>query len=431
MSLDELHPTDGGTDAAQEARPAGELAANEQAAAGPDDPATTRRGIVELHRDMWRIVRSAPSVFILVPAVAWLPIDWMLEFYVQSTEKTVWQQTLLSLRLQALGGLTVGILVRSIHLAALVELGAGRTPTLKSAIYGGLRLWSRMFGAYLAIMLRVTLGVFLLIVPGVYLMMRYALVLPVVAFDGATGATARKESARLMRGNYGRLALVFSVGALVYGPIQMAPIMILPGASGPGWTALAAVLMNVVVSWLVIAWTLIYADGRRHLTPPVGPVPPGSLPETTAPRGWRGVLTAAAVSLVVFGASVAVSDMPFNRALEEAEQAWERGEYEVALSAYRRAAYWDPEDAYTHYSIGWCLYVLDRLLEADVEFVRALELEPDNLGYRLDRARVLIELDRTREARAELENVRRGGYENTEALEELMALVDSADENAN
>ena len=41
----------------------------------PRTGTSARRGFAQLHRDVWRVVRTAPVVFVVLPAVLWLPFD--------------------------------------------------------------------------------------------------------------------------------------------------------------------------------------------------------------------------------------------------------------------------------------------------------------------------------------------------------------------
>src|SRR5512145_853611 len=72
-----------------------------------------RRGFVELHRDAWRVIRTAPA--------------------------GSWEQLRLEIRLGVLGSATVGTFASAAVLAALVDVAGGRVPTVGRALREGLR----------------------------------------------------------------------------------------------------------------------------------------------------------------------------------------------------------------------------------------------------------------------------------------------------
>src|SRR5262249_1785197 len=88
------------------------------------------------------------------------------------------------------------------------------------------------------------------------------------------------------------------------------------------------------------------------------------------------------------------------------DEAWERKAYREALVHYERG-YWDPSDAYAHYSVGWCHMALEDFAGALRAFHAAIELEPENAVYRLDRVWPLVRMGRLTEARSDLASARR------------------------
>ena len=55
-------------------------------------PPFQARGFAALHRDLWRVLREAPIVFLVLPAVVWFPIDLAIEFAVSKRQLDVWQE---------------------------------------------------------------------------------------------------------------------------------------------------------------------------------------------------------------------------------------------------------------------------------------------------------------------------------------------------
>ncbi len=381
------------------------------------------RDFAEIHRDVWRVVRSAPAVFVLLPALLWFPIDVLIEAAVSGHGGDWLEQTRLYIRLGRIAEAVVGTLVTSVFLAALVELGGGRPVTFAGAVKAGFDLWGRVFGVFFSAAWRIALATLLLIVPGLYLTLRYALAMPAAVFEGYSGPAALDASAATMKGRYWRVGFGVSAAALIYVPLAFAPMMAVPGGASPWLTALADLPLDVLGSLFTVGLTLLYADARREpsLAPPVGRREPEWVmrPESELPSGRRGVAAAAAVSAAAFVAAFCFWSWFAVGPIDAGDEAWEREAYEEALGHYRHAAYWDPEDAYVQYSIGWALYQLDRHAEAETHFARTVELEPENAGYRLDHARVLIDLGQTTKAGAELEAARQRGLADSEEVARL------------
>ena len=64
----------------------------------------------------------------------------------------------------------------------------------------GLRNWGRLFVAQLSASLLIALGFIALIVPGIVLLVRYALLAPAVVLEGAAPGEARRRSIELTSG---------------------------------------------------------------------------------------------------------------------------------------------------------------------------------------------------------------------------------------
>jgi tetratricopeptide (TPR) repeat protein len=124
--------------------------------------------------------------------------------------------------------------------------------------------------------------------------------------------------------------------------------------------------------------------------------------------------SAAAVALAAIGFhSLALAP------ISDGDEAWERQEYREALGYYERAIYWDPADAYVHYSIGWCRLALDDLTESLRAFDAAIGIDSDNALYQLDRVRPLVKMGRLTQARFQLARASRLDGADPETIDEL------------
>jgi hypothetical protein len=91
------------------------------------------------------------------------------------------------------------IIAASVHWS-LAERMEGRRPGYLGAMRAALHHWGRLFGARLVAQLIVLLGLLALIVPGLVLAVRFALIDPVVVLEGAGVTAARVRSEKLVRG---------------------------------------------------------------------------------------------------------------------------------------------------------------------------------------------------------------------------------------
>ena len=134
----------------------------------------------------------------------------------------------------------------------------------------------QMVGVMISVGLRVILGFLLLILPGIYLMLKYALAVPAAVLEDVNSSTALDRSSTLTEGTMGRIFLVFVlvwVLSLVAAGIFQGPILVAMVATG-GWGSeppvwlqtfshLAEFLSNSLVGPVItIALALLYYDER-------------------------------------------------------------------------------------------------------------------------------------------------------------------------
>ena len=233
----------------------------------PEGFAPERRTFAALHRDTWRIVSKAPFVFLAVPALAWFGADVV--------SSASWAEDLPSLWGDFVDGLRyfVVVLVTGIHLAALRVIAEGRTPTVRAAIQEGFFLYGRMISVYFSAGWRIALGTLLLILPGIYLAVRYALAAPIAAFEDKTGTDALHRSSEYVEGSSWAVGLRVFTAALLYAPLALSPIVLFGlSAENPIWDSIVLIPLRVATSLVTVSLTLMYADFRDDWlpAPPLG-----------------------------------------------------------------------------------------------------------------------------------------------------------------
>lgn len=150
-------------------------------------------------------------------------------------------------------------------LYALSEISGGREPTWRESIGIGLRSWHRFVAARFCANLLIGLGLLCCVVPGVLLLIRYALLEQVVAFEGAGIRDARRRSFTLARGLSGQIvgvAVVVFLGFL----LLMVPVLLLSIVEPLENFALALFTAGrgLAVGFLTIVLWALYATGRSE-----------------------------------------------------------------------------------------------------------------------------------------------------------------------
>jgi hypothetical protein len=163
----------------------------------------------DVYRRLWRrSVLVAGAVFAIVALAQAL-----------SDRRPTSGTFLVSIVLSLLGGLLVqGALVEVVR-----DLHEGRGPAPASAYYARTRgRLGTLLGATVLFALGVGLGLILLVVPGLILMSRWALVVPLVMIERLGAREAFRRSTEIVRGRTGKVLLVVVLAALIAGVSSIA-----------------------------------------------------------------------------------------------------------------------------------------------------------------------------------------------------------------
>lgn len=167
-------------------------------------------------RDTWRVLRShwLPLLLILV-LVSW-PLDlrqatWLPLGDVADTPEMIWRY----LRFSRAFDLFLRVVPDAAMMFLFFGALAGRRTGFLEAIHQGLRNYGRMWWTRWLSELSY-LSLLLLVLPGCYLLTRWAFCEPAVMADGGCGSRALARSWELTRGVFWRLVGILLVGGLVY-----------------------------------------------------------------------------------------------------------------------------------------------------------------------------------------------------------------------
>jgi hypothetical protein len=168
--------------------------------------------------------------------------------------------------------LVVAPLITAICVYALQSVAAGGSPGAREAVVRGFESFSPIFFAVLLAALGTLLGA-VLIVPGIYLFVRWYFVPQAVVLEGARGAGAPRASGRLVEGAWWRtlgLIVLVNVVAVLFVFVLNAPFA---AAADSADRALWALIGEIVGSSLVQPFgalysTLLYFDlkARKRAT---------------------------------------------------------------------------------------------------------------------------------------------------------------------
>jgi hypothetical protein len=168
----------------------------------------------------------------------------------------------------AVAYLVVAPLVTAICVHALLSVAGGGSPGAREAIVKGFEAFTPIFFAVLLAAVGIVLGL-LLIVPGIYLFVRWYFVPQTVVIEGAREAGALRASGRLVQGAWWRtfgMVLLVNLLALLVAVVLGAPFTAAAEATDRALWGLAGQIVAAVVTqpFAALFATLLYFDLRER-----------------------------------------------------------------------------------------------------------------------------------------------------------------------
>ena len=191
----------------------------------------------------------------------------------------------------ALSYLVITPLVTAMAVHALLQAADGEEPGVRRSVVAGLELFAAVFVAVLLAAAGIAVGLLLLVLPGIYLAVRWYFVAQAVVIDGRRGPDALRRSGELVEGSWWRVfgigivaTLISAVPSLVLFPLEL----VAEAADRDVFSLAGSILAELVAApFLAIVGTLLYFDlnARRAGRVPT-PVPPAGPPDPPglAPR---------------------------------------------------------------------------------------------------------------------------------------------------
>jgi uncharacterized membrane protein len=221
-----------------------------------------------LFRDSLRVFAGHAWLFILLSAAVVIPVELAVEGVgLQMLTSTYDESPPLtaSLAPTVVGFLVMTPIITAICIYALNSIAAGERPSAGKVLVAGFEAFTPLFGAVLLAALGIALGFLALIVPGIYLAIRWYFVPQAVVIDDARGPAALSRSTRLVEGFWWRtfgLVLMANLAVAVPGFLLLAPFSAIAASTDESVWALVGTIVttSVTTPFVALFSTLLYYD---------------------------------------------------------------------------------------------------------------------------------------------------------------------------
>jgi hypothetical protein len=176
----------------------------------------------------------------------------------------------------ALGTVVIPPLVTALHVVVVQALARGEEPTVGAALRLAAPRLPAAVGAVVLFSLGVALGLVALIVPGVWLSVRWYFAAQAAVVDGLGPADALRRSAEVVDKRWWRtfgVLLAFGLLVGIFGAVTGAVVRSID--DGAIYTSAQVVLQAVLLSLTAIFGTLLFFDSRSRAHVPWQGPPPG------------------------------------------------------------------------------------------------------------------------------------------------------------
>jgi hypothetical protein len=246
------------------------------------------RALGDLIADTVRVVMRHLAVFLAVTLVVVAPVVLLVDgIWGRELADGVEADPPVAARIGSvfLGSVVIPPLVTALNVVVVLALSRGAEPTVADALRAASGRFPAATGTVLLATLGIALGLLLLIVPGVWLAVRWYFGAQVAVVDRRPPTAALRGSAELVRARWWRILGYLLAGGLVFGigvGIPGAVVGLIADAIGGGalYVACRIIVQAVGLSLTAVFATLLFFDlrARRALpwvgTAPVDPVAP-------------------------------------------------------------------------------------------------------------------------------------------------------------
>ncbi len=228
----------------------------------------------ELLRDAFALLAGRPLAFLAVGAVFAIPIELVVSGVGLEQLTSPYVEKVRPVEV-VVGSLTSYVLVTPLITVACALLVVGAAPTAGRAVIRTMETSTPLLVAAIAAAVGVGIGLFLLILPGLYLVVRWFLFPQAVALENQTGIAPLRRSGELIEGKWFRAAAVILLGnliALLPGGIITIPFASLAMEMDREWPLMAGQILGEAITAPIVAViaTLLFFDLRARRAQPFG-----------------------------------------------------------------------------------------------------------------------------------------------------------------
>jgi hypothetical protein len=157
-----------------------------------------------------------------------------------------------------------------LHIHAVVAIGEGRRPELRAVAVRGLRVLPVVAAAEVMASIGIALGFIALIVPGIILSLRWAVVAQAAAVENEGWLASLRSSRRLTATRYEHVFRLFLfTGILSFVVLLAVRAIPLGSTSGAASVIVGIAVETLIASFAALTLALLYFDLRASLnTPP-------------------------------------------------------------------------------------------------------------------------------------------------------------------
>lgn len=176
------------------------------------------------------------------------------------------QSAVTSFVLMLLDTVIVGPLISALHIHAVLVVARRETPRIAQVVLSALRVLPVVVAAVIVSASGIALGFLALIIPGIVLALRWAVVAQVAAVEHEGWIPSLRRSHELTSGHYWHIfALLLIAGVLSTGITVGAEVIPLGSASGAASVAVGIVAKTLTASFSALTLAILYFDLRARL----------------------------------------------------------------------------------------------------------------------------------------------------------------------
>ena len=234
------------------------------------------RDVGALFSDSLRVFMSHAWLFILLSAAVVVPVEVIvegigLEMLTSSYDES--PPLVESIAPTVVGFLVVTPIITAICIYALHSIAEGERPSAGEVLVAGFEAFTPLFGAVLLAAIGIFAGFLALLVPGVYLAIRWYFVPQSVVIEGARGPAALSRSGQVVQGFWWRtlgLVLLANIAVAVPGFLVLAPFSAIAASADQAVWALVGTILatSVTTPFVALYSTLLYYDLLARRTSP-------------------------------------------------------------------------------------------------------------------------------------------------------------------